>query len=189
MKRGFTLVEVIIAAGLAAIFGAMVVGILFNQTNFSKKEASVVSTNISVNDTTTQISNNIKQAMTVATGYPESSPIYTTGASILVLKLPAIINGGSTANSSDYAVIYPDNSKTNLLMLKIFPNLNSSRKNVTQVLTSNLSGINFVYKDRSGNAVNPTSASQVSVTLSINSKNGQVSNLRVSTFNTTLRNN
>lgn len=173
---GFTLAETLLASSVAVIVGMFLVGILVNNTGVFYKQNSMVSEGLSLNDTMTAISNQIKQGVGVAAGYPESSPTILSGANTLVLKLPALSSEGPISDVYDYVAVYPDSSNPNVLRIQTFPSTNpaSTRPANDQVITSLLQSVQFTYLDRSGNTTTPDSAVSVGVSLTVLSKTGSV---------------
>ncbi|OGE35013.1 hypothetical protein A3E45_01665 [Candidatus Daviesbacteria bacterium RIFCSPHIGHO2_12_FULL_43_11] len=186
--RGFTLLETVIAAGIALIVGTFLVAILVNHSGLFYKQNSIVSEGLSLNDAIREIENNIRQAVYVADGYPESAPDYATGVETLVLKLPALSETGVIDGIYDYAVIAKDPSEPKVIRLWIFPDPQSTRKASNLVLTNLLESVNFKFLDKSGNLVAPVSAASVGTTLTVLSQTGSVGSSRASSAVTTLRN-
>lgn len=178
--EGFTLIEVIIASAVAVVVGALVVGILVNNTGLFYSQSSAVDEGVSLNDALGQITSAVKQAAQVASGYPASSPTYITGASTLVLMLPSLGSSGVIANTYDYVVISPDSANPKVLRLQIFPDAQSTRKSANTVLTTILSSIQFSYPDKNGVATTPASAVSVGINLAVLSKTGTIGGVRTS---------
>ncbi len=185
---GFTLVETLVASGVALIVGTLLVGILVNHSGLSYKENALVNEGLSLNDAMGKIDNNIRESAAVAIGYPESTPTYTTGNSVLVLKLPALSSSGTIENVYDYAVIAADITQPKVLRLQIFPDSQSIRQPANTVLTTLLNSVTFNYLDRNGNSVTPADAFKVSVNLSVLSQTGSIGSSRSSVSTTSLRN-
>lgn len=185
---GFTLIETVVAACVALIAGTFLVAILVNHSGLFYKQNSLVNEGLSLNDAIREIENNVREAVSVAGGYPEQSPEYTTGAETLVLKLPALSTSGVVEGVYDYAVIAKDPALPQVVRLSIFPDPQSTRNTSSLVLTNLLESVSFEFLDRSGNAVAPTEAASVGTTLTVLSKTGSIGSSRSSSAVTTLRN-
>lgn len=186
--RGFTLLETVIAGGVALVVGTLLVGILVNHSGLSYKENAIVNEGLNLNDAMAKINHSIREAAQVAAGYPEDTPTYTTGTSTLVLKIPALSAVGIVENVYDYAVIAVDPTNPKVLRLRVFPDSQSTRQPVDSVLSTFLDSIQFGYLDKGGNAVAPNAAFRVSVNLSVLTKTGSIGSGRTSVSTTALRN-
>lgn len=187
-EKGFSLIETVLAAGLALVVGTFLVAILVSQSGLFYKQNSIISEGLDTNDAMRQVDAHIRQAVAVVSGYPEVSPQYTTGADTLVLKLPALSTSGVINNIYDYAVVIRDSGQAGVLRLQVFPDPQSTRKTSDLVLTTILQSVQFAYLDKSGNSVAPASAASVSVSLTVLAKTGSIGSSRASTIITTLRN-
>lgn len=188
-ESGFTLLETVLASVVAVVVATLLMTILVNNNGLFYKQNAMVSEGLSLNDAVTKINQNIKQSISVAINYPETSPVYITGTETLVLKLSGLNGGDILNNVYDYLVISKDPTKQNVLRLQIFPDQESTRESANLVLTTILSAIQFSYLDKSGNTVNPVSATSIGLNLTVLSKTGSIGSNRSSTTITSLRNN
>lgn len=186
--RGFTLMEIIIVAGIAVIIGTLLVGILINNTGVIDKESSMVTQGLNINDALREIETYGRQAVSVVNGYPEVSPIYITGITTLVLKIPAINNQGIINDVYDFVVITKDNSNPKLLKEYIFPNAESIREDKNTILTNLLSSVAFEYLDSNGSSVAASSAVKIKATINVLSKTSSNDQSRSATMVISLRN-
>lgn len=184
----FTLLETVLVGGLALVVGTFLVAILVSNTGFFYQQTSVINEGLSLNDALQKINNKIKEAVEISSGYPPLSPIYISGAETLILKLPAISQSGVLINTYDFATVFKDTAKPNILRLQVFPDQQSVRRSSSEVLTTLLDTINFLYIDKDGNQVATQSAVGVKTTLTVLSKTGSVGSKRSSTTTTFLRN-
>lgn len=188
--KGFTLLEVIIAASVAAVIGMLLLLIILNSTSISYTQSSRVDQGLGINDALAKIREEIKESTGVATGYPETgSSIYETSQTQLVLKVSAIDNSGSIIDGSlDYFVFLKDQDK---LRLKVFPAALSQRKEVDQILTGNVNSIIFKYLDDTHPPVEvpPATAAKVQITLVLRTKIGPEYESSMATSEAILRNN
>lgn len=186
--RGFTLLETVIASLGALIIGTMLAAIMVNNNGVFYQQNSLLGEGLSLNDATRKIEENIRQAAGAAVGYPEGSPTYTSGPSVLVLKLPSLSPTGVLADAYDYAVVAPDSSNPKILRLVIFPDSRSTRPKAETVLTTLLSSIEFSYLDKNSNPVPPSSATTIALKLTVLSRTGTVGSSQSSLTVTSLRN-
>lgn len=186
--RGFTLFETVVVAGIAVIVGALLVGILVNNTGVTNTEKSNVTQGLSANDSLAEIDNYIRQAASIVSGYPTVTPTYISGNNIIVIKIPATDSQGTISNVFDYVVITKDSTNANLLKEYIFPDSLSTRNAVNKVLSTILESITFTYLDSNENIVTPTSAVKVKTEINVLSQNGQANKSRSATIVTSLRN-
>lgn len=179
----------IIASSAALVVGTFLLLILSNHTGFFYKQSSVVNEGLNLNDALQEISNYIRQASYISTGYPEVNPTYTTSSDTLVLKLLSVDLANQLLQTYDYVVISKDPSLGKILMVQVFPHEESSRPAANKVLTNILKSISFTFLDKANNPVTPSSAWQIGATLEVESKTGSVGSQRSSSILTTLRNN
>lgn len=186
--RGFSLVEVVIATGTALVVGVILVAILISNTGLSYKQSALVNEGLSLNDALQKIDENIRQAASVAPGYPLDTPQYISGGETLVLKLPALGVNDVINGVYDYAVIRKESTGSKILKLQTFPDPSSRRKAQNLVLTTILDSIIFYYLNDDLVEVTPVSSKQVKVSLSVLSQTGSVGSSRTSISITSLRN-
>ena len=186
--NGFTLLEIVIVAGLAMIIGTVLAGILVNNTGVFYQQNSIVKSGLSVNDLLQTLSATISQSSSIASGYPESSPTYTSSANTLVLKLASLDSNGVIPGVYDYIVIHEDLADVNVLRMQTFANPLSDRRSSDQVLTTLLEGITYNYLDKAGLEVVPTAASSIKVTVEALLKQGSIGQKQSSSIIITLRN-
>mgnify|MGYP001593685870 CR=1 FL=1 len=70
MNRGFTLVEVIVAAAVLAVVGSLLFSILVNSTGFFYQQSSRSQQGLGINDSLVNIKGSIKEADSVSLNYP-----------------------------------------------------------------------------------------------------------------------
>lgn len=187
-RSGLTLVEVLVAAGIASVVGVLLLAIIVNSAGLFYKQSSKIEQGLGANDALAKIRTSIKEAQSIASGYPESSPIYTSGATQLVLKLASLDSSGNIISSTfDYFVFFLDQAK---LRFKVFPATSSQRKSVDQIFSTNVSSLEFKYLNSATPPVEvlPTSATKVKITLSLKQKSGGDYEQSVATSEAFLRN-
>lgn len=188
-KKGFTLVEVLVAMGIASVVGVLLLVIIVNSTGLFYKQSSTIEQGLGINDVLTNIRSNVRQAKSIAASYPEDqNPQFTTGNNQLVLKLASIDSlGNIIADSFDYFVYFLDQTK---LRFKVFPAVISTRKSVDQIFVTNADSLEFKYLDLANPSqeVTPTSASKVKITLSLKQKSGADFEKSIATSEANLRN-
>lgn len=186
--KGFTLLETLIATGVAMAVGTFLVTFLASNTGLFYQERSLVNSGLALNDVLQVVSSDIRQASGIPEGYPESSPVYVSGLDILVIKLPSTSTSGVIPGVFDYIVISKDVNQPAILTKQIFADPQSNRVSTTQLLTPLLDKVVFSYLDKNGNPVAPTLAVQVKLSLDVLSKTGQIGTKKSSTAITNLRN-
>lgn len=187
-ENGFTLLEVVLVAGLAIIVGTLLITILVQNNGFYYKQNSIIAEGLSLNDAMRGMDTYIRQAVAVASTYIDGTTSYTSDGQTLVLKLPSLNSEEIIENTYDFVVITKDSEKPNVLRLRVFPDVLSSRKGENLVLTTLVESYNFKYLDKAGNEVPPPSAVAVENTLSVLSKTGSIQSNRTSSSIVTLRN-
>lgn len=186
IDNGFSLVELLVVITLTILVGGLLLSILVSNTNVFYRETAKVSQGVGVNDVLSNVSENVKQSIGVASGYPVSSPTYTSGAATLVVKLPSIDQSGNTlANTFDYVVYYQDVDK---LRFKIFPDPLSKRPLEDKILVTNLDSLNFEYFDKQGVSISPTAAAKVKLTIILEQKAGTTTQTSTNSVEVELRN-
>lgn len=188
-NSGFTLLEIILTAALALIVGTFLIVILVNNSGFFYKQNAIISEGLDLNDAIREIDNSARQATAVTAGYPESNPLYTSDSQTLVLKLPALSQGGIIEGVYDYIVISKDPRQGKILRKQIFPDSQSTRQASDLILTTLLKEIEFKYLDKSGNQVSPTQATSIETNIAVTAQTGLIGSTRSSTVVTSLRNN
>ncbi len=186
--KGFTLVETLLTTSIAVIVGIVLLSIFLNHTGVFYKQNALVTEGLGLNDAMSVLSNQIRQGVSVAAGYPESSPTILSSDTVLVLKLPALSSSGVISNVYDFVAIFPDLSTPTVLRMQTFPDPASIRPGSNQVLTTLLQSVKFTYYDHSGNVVTPTNAALVGVDLTVLSKTGSIGSSRTTKAVVDLRN-
>jgi len=187
-RDGVTIVEMLITLSVFVIVGTLLLSILVSNTGLSYKQSAKVTQGVGVNDVISSITTNIKQSSSVATGYPENQPSYTTDGSNLVLELPAVDSSGdSISGAFDYAIYYRDGDK---VRFKVFPSDSpkSSRFNEDRILTFNATSLSFQYFDGLGAEVTPSSAVKVKVMVTLTQNIGAGDQTNTASAETELRN-
>lgn len=185
---GLTLIEVLVAMGIATVAGALLVVIMVNSAGLFTQQSSKVTEGLNINDTLLQVRNSIKQASSVAAYYTDGSTTYTSGASQLVLKVVSIDPSGNILdNSYDYFIFFADQKN---LHFKIFPNPASSRKTADQIFSTSVDNLIFQYFNSSNppSEVAPTGAAKVRISLILKQKIGLNFETITSTSEANLRN-
>lgn len=188
-RDGFSLIELLVVMGVGSVIGVMLITMLVQNNGLFYQQNTRSNQGISLNDVTTEIIQGIRNASSIASSYPATDPEYTSSANTLVLSMVSLsANGEVIDNTYDFLVISPDAQKPTILRRRLFPNSASSRKAENKVLLTNLSLLQFVYKDKSGVLVSPTSAAKVNVILNIKDQIGINSENSSSSAEVSLRN-
>lgn len=188
LTRGFTLLEAVIAMGLTAIVGVLLLVIIINSAGLSTQQSSKVTEGLNVNDTLSQIRNTVKIASSVADSFTSGSDTYTTGQTKLVLKVPSVgSNNNIIAETYDYFVFYSDQ---HFLRLRVFPDSLSTRKAKDQIFSTSVNSLSFQYLNSADPPLEviPINATKVKVTLVLSQKVGLNTETHVATTEANLRN-
>lgn len=186
--KGFTLFETLIVVAIFLVVGVLLVSILVNNTGLYNKQSSLVTSGLNINDAMREIDTNIRQASSVAIGYPEVSSTYTTSSTTLVIKIPSFNASGIISNTFDYIVVTKDAAKNNLLREYVFPDISSEREFQNKVLTNILDSIKFTYLDKNDNVIAASSAEKVKTEITVLSSNNASDKSRTAIIVTNLRN-
>lgn len=187
-QKGLTLVEVLIAMGIAAMVGGLLMVIITNSTGIFTKQSAKVSTGLNANDALAVIRSSIKQAGSVAALYTDGSTTYTSGEDQLVLKVSSLDSSGKNiADTYDTFVFFLDQ---NILRYKVFPNPLSTREPVDRIFSTAASDLHFQYFNSATPPleVAPASAAKVKITLTLRQKAGINFETNVATSEASLRN-
>lgn len=189
MKSGLTLIEVLIAMGIASVVGALLLVIMFNSAGLFYQQSSKVGQGLGLNDALSQIRSSIRQSSAIASSYTDGSTIYTSSATQLVLKVASIdASGNLVPDTFDYFVFFKDETK---LRFKSFlaPQSNG-RKASDRILSLNVENVLFQYYDLANppQEVAPTSASNIKMTLTLKQKSGANYETSIATSEANLRN-
>lgn len=160
--KGLTLVEVLIAMGIATVVGALLLVIIVNSTGLFLQQSSKIEQGVGTNDALSAVRNSVKEASSIASDYP---PNFTTSSTQLVLKLTSVdASGNLIPDSFDYFAFFKDQSN---FILQSFPDPLSSRKSQDRILLTGLESLEFKYYNLANPPaeVPPVSAAKVKITL------------------------
>lgn len=185
---GLTLVEILVAMGIATVVGGLLLAITVNSIGVYSNQSSKVQGGLNINDALLQIRSSIKNASAVADSYTSGSTTYTTGSNQLVLTALSVDSSGNIiSNMSDYFVFFQDQK---LLRYKIFPNVGSSRKPVDRIFSTYVDTLNFKYFNSANPPVevSPVGATKVKVILTLKQKVGTKDDIQTGESEVNLRN-
>lgn len=185
---GFTLIEVILGMGIASIVGILLVVVIVNSAGLFTKESSKVTQGLNTNDVLSIIRMAIKGSSGISGQYIDGSTTYTTGATQLILKVPSIDSSNNLiSGSTDNFVFYLDQ---NYLHLKTFPDPGSARSLKDKVVSTLVDSLSFEYLNSATppQAVTPSEATKVKITLNLKQRNGIRSETTIATSEANLRN-
>lgn len=188
-EKGLTLVEAITTLAIAVVVSTLLVVIMINTGGLFTKQSSKVEQGLSVNDALGKINSSIRQSSGVLPTYST----YTSGAQLLVLKIPSIDSSGNVVtNTFDHFIflLEPSTGSGQVLRFKVFPNIASSRGSVDQIFSNNVSLLNFEYFDSQNppEQVIPSQATKVKTTLLLKQKSGVGFEQNIATSEANLRN-
>lgn len=187
-KRGLTLIEILIAMGIAVVAGVLLLVIIVNSSSMSTRQSAKVQTGLNINDALAQVRSSIKDASSIANQYTGGGVTYTTGNDQLVLKVSSIDSSGKIIdNTFDYFVFFKDQS---YLRFKSFPDTLSFRQAANRIFATSLDSLNFQYFNSANPPVEvtPTSATKVRVTMTLKQKAGAGFETNTATSEANLRN-
>lgn len=154
--KGLTLVEVLVAMGIATVVGILLLVIIVNSAGLFSNQSAKVQTGLNTNDALVSFRGSVKQASSVA----EQSD--TTR---LVLKVASIdANGNIIDNTFDDFVFFLDQ---NTLHFQVFPNAASSRSQADQIFSTSIDNLKFQYLNAASLEVAPTFASRVRMSITL----------------------
>lgn len=187
-SSALTLIEVLVAMGIATVAGVLLLVIIVNSTGLFTQQSSKVQMGLNINDALSQVRSSIKDASIVADKYINGGTTYTTGSKQLVLKVLSIDSSGSIIdNTFDFFVFFQDQS---YLRFKILPDPLSFRKAANQVFSSSVNNLIFQYFNSAipPVEVTPTAATKVRITLTLKQKIGVKYETQTATSEANLRN-
>lgn len=177
--KGLTLVEVLVAMGIATVVGALLLTVIINSAGIFYKQSAKVEGGLNINDALFKVRQSIKEA---------SSIDPTSTSEQLGLKIASIDSSGNIiAGTFDDFVFSKDQNK---LRFKIIPNAASARKAQDQIFSTNVDSLKFQYLDLNSpaNEVLPTAAGKVRITLTLRQKSGADYETNTATSEASLRN-
>lgn len=187
--NGLTLIEVLIAMGIASVVGALLLVIISNSAGLFYQQSSKVGQGVGSNDALSQIRSTIRESSAIVSSYIDGSITYTSGSTQLVLKVGSIdASGNLISDTFDYFVYFLDQDK---LRFKSFLDPQSmGRKSADQILSLNVDSILFQYYDLANppQEVPPTSALKIKITLTLRQKSGANYETSTATSEAGLRN-
>ena len=186
--KGLSLVEVLIAMGIAIVVGALLLVVIVNSSGLFYKQSSKVEEGLNINDALLQIRSSIKDARSVVSSYSDGSTTYTTGSTELILKIPSIDNSNNIINETfDYYVFFLDQQK---FLFKSFPDIASFRKAQNQIFSTKVDSLVFEYFNSANPPVEviPALAKKVRITLTLKQKSGADFEINIATSEANLRN-
>lgn len=186
--KGLTLIEVLIAMGIATVAGVLLLVIIINSAGMFSTQSSKVETGLNINDALSKVRETVKQASAVAASYTSGQTTYTSGPTQLVLKIPSIDPSGNIVSDTfDYFVFFQDQ---NLFRFKIFPDSSSSRKTADQIFSTSVDNLDFRFFNSANPPVEviPINASKIRTSLTLKQRVGAKFETNTATSETNLRN-
>lgn len=190
-KQGFTLIELLIALGITAIAGSLLIIILIQNNGLFISENTKISQGLSLNDAQSVIDDAIRTASSVSVTCPTPpcTGSFSSASNQIVLKVPSLDESGLVIKDVyDYIVIAPDFANAKILTKKVFPDTQSRRPSQTQVLTTSLSLIQFIYLNQTNGVVAPAQAEKVNFILNLANQVGLNQQISSSSGQVSLRN-
>ncbi len=179
-KRGLTLVEVLIAMGIAVVVAGLLLVIMLNSAGLYYKQSSKLQGGLNSNDALFKIRQSVKEAGSI-------SPL--SSSEQLILKISSIdSSGGIIANAYDDFIFLKDQKN---LRFRIIPAAGvSSRFSQDQIFSTNVESVTFQYFNLANPPleVSPELASKVRVSLTLKQKSGADYEAIIATSEASLRN-
>lgn len=144
-KNAFTLVELLIVISVSAIVGGLLLVIMTNSSGLFLRQSAKIDQGLGVNDALSIFRKDVKQASSISASYTDGQTAYNSGINQLVLIVPSIDSSGNVIEGTyDYYIYFKDG---NYLRYKTFPDSQSQRKPLDQVLATSLNDVIFNYSD------------------------------------------
>ncbi|MBI4038614.1 prepilin-type N-terminal cleavage/methylation domain-containing protein [Candidatus Daviesbacteria bacterium] len=187
-QKGLTLIELFVAMGIASVVGVLLLVIIVSSAGVFYKESSKLTEGLNINDTLSKVRETIKQSSAIIVLLTQGGDTYTSGATEIVFKVPAIDSSNNIlANTFDYFVFFLDSNK---LRFRTFPDALSFRKAQDQIFSTSVDSLHFQYYDLANPPVEviPINAAKVKITLTLKQKNGLNYEKTTATSEANLRN-
>lgn len=186
--KGLTLIEVLITMGISVVVGVLLLVVIVNSAGLFYSQSSKLSIGLNTNDALSQVRQSIKEASAIAASFTSGVETYTSGATQLVLKVPALdASNNIIADTFDYFIFFLDQKK---LRFKTFPDTQSTRRAQDQIFSTSVDSLTFKYYDlvSPANEVVPTAAQRVLISLTLKQKSGAGFESSTATSEANLRN-
>lgn len=155
-RRGLSLLEVVIVTGVFALITVPLVNLLIGYYAVFNAQQATVAVNTSASMVVSEVRTAALQAGFIAASHAFSGVTRTSGASALVLQLPAVDSSGTTiVGSYDYVGFYASGTEA---YRAIDAAVGSVRPSGTKRLSDTLYSLSFTY-----NNADPTLASSTAV--------------------------
>lgn len=184
-SRGLTLIEALVAMGIAAVAGVLLLTIIVNSAGIFSQQLPKIQQGLGINDALSAVRNNIKQANAVGSSYTDGVTTYTSGPTQLVLEIPSIDSSGT--NAVDFFIFFLDQ---NVLRFKTFPDPVSGRRHEDRIFSNQVESLNFQYFSSAvlETEVAPAEAVKVRITVTLKQKAGAGFEVNTATTEANLRN-
>lgn len=181
-KCGFTLMEILIAAGVLGLLAILLGTIFLTQTQYFDDQQVRLLLSGYLDTAFPAMKNLIIWSESILTSYNIQGQNYTSGAETLVLKIPSIdINKKTISGQYDYAAIFKSAADIKIVLS---PSAQSSRIAQNRSIAQNTSSFNIDY---GGVAPNLAKTVIISMTLTKTAPTNKVITITRS-FQATLRN-
>ncbi len=138
--------EVLVVTFLLAILVTLGVGIFLSNNKFYENESGKVLNNNATREAADRINEYTRAATKFAASRVYDGVNYATGATVLVLEIPAINSQGQIISGIfDYVIVAQDPNAANRLILIVDPHPSSLRLPRFHELTPALTSLSFTY--------------------------------------------
>lgn len=156
-SRAFSLIEVLLAIGIATLIMLALVGMLLGYVNSFNTQQTKVDVALSASRLVSAVETAVLQASDVLASHTFGGQVYSSSSTALVLELPSIDASGNTlSGKSDYIAFVVTGTTVSRI---VSADASSVRISDTRVLTTALETISFTYYG----SVNPADATSVKV--------------------------
>lgn len=187
-QKGVTLIEVLISSFIAVVVGSLMLYMIVNSSGLVYKEASTINIGLNTNDALSKVRKSIKESSAVVATFTQGLETYSSGVTMIVLKLPSLDSSGNIIlDSFDHFVFFLDQNK---FRFKTFPYITSSRKAQDQIFSNTADKLVFQYFNSANPPVEviPKRAKMVRITLTLKEKSGSTYETNTATSEANLRN-
>jgi prepilin-type N-terminal cleavage/methylation domain-containing protein len=186
MKRGMTLIELLISMTVTSILMLSFSAIWANSIKSSKEQLAQTQIQSETQIIIDKIESDIRKARTTESSYSG----YTLGAETLIIQIPAIDSAQNILYSGqtqllDRVVYYKSGNTVKRKVIANASSIRAAENNTEKTLTTNLVALNFSYIKLN---INSPINSEVKTTLTLSKKAGKVTKTSTISSQTTFRN-
>lgn len=154
MRRGFTMLEIIIALAIALVCFLIILGMYISQSQLYTSESNVAELQTINSTAQEEIAKTIEQGATVIESRTVNAILYASGTNTIIIRLPAYDSSQTIiSNVYDYVVFDFDSENSKIISnTEIGPG--SARRSGEKIITNFVSALNFRYNTNVWTSVN-----------------------------------